>query len=112
MARRVGFGNRDSGRSAPPPVRDREQPPAERPEPTYEERLARGNKMLFSIRLFSLAFLSIWLLGWSAGIIFAVMSILNSDHPFTEFFLIIWALGASLGWVVAARAWWFALRGK
>ena len=113
MARRVGFGNKDKGRYTPPPAGAQDTaPPSPRPEPTYEERLARGNKMLTGIRLFALAFLTIWLLGWTLGIVAAVVSIYNSEQPFTEFFLIIWVLGASLGWVIAARAWWFALRGK
>ena len=87
MARRVGFGG-----ELPPDAPD--APPI---APLWT-------------RLPAILFLIAWLMGWSAGIVLAVLSIVNGTTA--DAFLLFWVAGASLGWVLAVRALIGLLRGK
>ncbi len=98
MVRRVGFGNKEAERR--PASRDTGRAGVQDP--------AGG----IGARLFTLAFLSVWLIGWTAGIVFAANAVRASEAPFSEFFLIFWLLGAGLGWVFAVRFWWKTLTGR
>ncbi len=98
MIRRVGFGNREA-----------ERRPAARGTGRAD---ARNPATGIGVRLSTLAFLSVWLIGWTAGIVFAASAVFRSEAPFSEFFLIFWLLGASLGWVFAVYFWWKTLTGR
>jgi hypothetical protein len=45
-----------------------------------------------------LAFLSVWLAGWTVGGIAAMMELANAFHPF----LLFWLIGWAIGWIFAA----------
>ncbi len=56
--------------------------------------LSKGPKVLMFV------FLSVWLVGWTIGIIFAFDTFSSSGEWFTRIFLSVWLLFAIIGWFV------------
>jgi hypothetical protein len=105
MVRRVGFGNKDneeSGLTTAELIKSRLDSAAE-PQDT--------KPMSGPVRVFTIIFLGVWLLGWSGGIIFAVIA-LFTGNDFSKFFLIFWIVLASAGWLFAVKALRALLRGE
>ena len=103
MVRRVGFGESKDERS------DLTSVPQTKPTPRATKTDAEP--MSGPVRVFTIIFLGVWLLGWSGGIIFAV-SALFTDNDFSKFFLIFWIVLASAGWLFAVKALRALLRGE
>lgn len=98
MVRRVGFGGDEEGSEKP--ARAIKSKPAElRPlpgDPVKKEPMGLG------ARIFSVGFLSIWLIGWSGGIVFAAVQLITGSD-FSRFFLVIWLAAATVAWYFAAK---------
>ena len=102
MVRRVGFGNSKDERSDLTSV----------PLTKRDRRAAKTDETSMSgpARVFTILFLTVWLIGWSGGIIFAVIALFNGND-FSKFFLIFWIVIASAGWVFGAKTLGTLLRG-
>lgn len=103
MVRRVGFGKSKDERS------DLTSVPLTKPTPRATKTDAEP--MSGPARVFTIIFLGVWLLGWSGGIIFAVVA-LFTGNDFSKFFLIFWIVLASAGWLFAVKALRALLRGE
>ena len=103
MVRRVGFGESKDERS------DLTSVPQTKPTPRATKTDAEP--MSGPVRVFTILFLGVWLLGWSGGIIFAVIA-LFTGNDFSKFFLIFWIVLASAGWLFAVKALRALLRGE
>ena len=68
----------------------------------YEYRIAARKNV------FALAFLPLWLAGWTAG---GVMAISTFMHEFSSF-LAVWLIGWAFGWLFAASTILFMLTGR
>lgn len=109
MVRRVGFGK------PPLPEDINSLPDDEATQSTYsrlKNSPAEPIVLPLFARLVSASFLGLWLLGWSAGIIFSALEFLKSDAMDTKIFLGIWVTFALFGWWFAARTFVSLLRGK
>ena len=105
MVRRVGFGNR------------KEEPENRRPSRTPSKRRSKTkNKsgieaMSAGARVFQIAFIVIWLAGWSIGILMAFL-FLFSDDGFSTVFLLFWLVLASIFWIMAFKRLIALIRGR
>lgn len=97
MARRIGFGNKPVDKE-PVQANDRAAPAPAKPA--------------IAARLFGVGFLSVWLIGWTAGIVFAIRQALVEEAVFARGFLIFWSVAAIIGWIFAVRALFGLLMGK
>jgi len=109
MVRRVGFGNTQL------PEDIGETPDDETSQSTYA-RLRRVNTTpatpSIGARLLSASFLGIWLVGWTAAIVFSTVAFLNADDTDARIFLGFWITAAVFGWWLAVRTFIRILRGK
>ena len=105
MVRRVGFGSTDDEQTAPSTAE------------VTNSRLDSGAQpqdtkpISGPVRVFIVIFIGIWLVGWSVGIIFAVIALFMGDD-FSKLFLIFWIVLASGGWLFAVKFLIALLRGK
>ena len=86
MIRRIGFGKSKEKRS------DLTSAPLTKPTKTDKKPMSRP------LRLAIVIYLGIWLIGWSLGIIFAVV-MLFTGNGFSKLFLVFFITLASGGWL-------------
>ena len=84
--------------------------------PTRRSSLRReGNRLEISIpakrNIFLLLFLSVWLVGWCLGEVFAVRALLEQDDA-PNLFLGVWLLGWTVGGAAALSACLWMLKGR
>ncbi|MDH3665503.1 MAG: hypothetical protein OEN23_01080 [Paracoccaceae bacterium] len=101
MVRRVGFNDDQAGDPAPPQAE---------PAPDLPDH-ARRRGLRFAVPVpkayyagqrrpiiwVVISFLGFWLVGWTAGIAFAVSTLFEQSHP--PLFLFLWLTFAVLGWL-------------
>ena len=113
MARRVGFG----GSEKPERPKRRATAPDDRHSTDGAADLTELAERSLPIagRLIGGGFLILWLIGWSAGIVFATLMLFSSwrdGDTAAAGFLLIWVTFAIVGWVFAVKALRKVIRGE
>ncbi len=99
MTRRIGFGEGEKREKERRADAARRRAATERPQAPAPAREKDGMSAVG--RLLLGLFLTVWLIGWSAGIYFAASAMFGGDGP--AFFLAIWLAFAIFGWIIAVR---------
>ena len=112
MARRVGFG----GSEKPEKRKERAARNRRHSSESAADLTELAERSLPKAgRLIGGGFLSLWLIGWSAGIVFATLMFFSSwrdGDTAAAAFLLIWVTFAIVGWVFAVKALKKIIRGE
>lgn len=107
MARRVGFGGSGEKRDEKrPPKRAPKPPRTKTTRPVVPDSGVADTAPSVAGRLLVGGFLLLWLTLWSAGIVFAALTLFSEwgdGETFASGFLLLWLVFALIGWWVAVK---------